>query len=608
MISRFSFSLILLCFQFIAISQCPKLIWSDEFDGNTLNTSNWSYQLGDGCSINLCGWGNNELQWYKEENVQVANGLMTISAKREDFNNKTYTSARIRSINKVDVKYGRIESRMKLPKGQGIWPAFWMMPTANVYGDWPFSGELDIMEYLGHETNMIHGTLHFGQAWPNNRSTSSSFIKQGDGFHNDFHTYALEWTENNIKWFIDGYLYAEKGPQDLGGQPWPFDQKFHFIYNMAVGGGWPGNPNASTVFPQNFQIDYVRLYDMSGASYLKGPQKVATSASNILYTVAKLRNGSTIKWQIPSGASISSEGNDFIRVNFGVNSGILKAIVTSECSVDTLSLDVYVEEVLTPTLVLEDFDTQGLIARTFHTGSFSDNTPNPAKNQVNQSELCGKYVRSSSAQYDVLTYTTNAIKDASKFTTSAEKLTIDIYTNAPIGTSLLIQFENGSTALSSNYPTGRHSRYEIRTTKQNEWETLVVPYLDKPDGSVPASSVNQIIILFASNTFTGHNFYFDNFKVLGKALTGSHGQLLEKEVKIFPVPTTGELNIRLEDNEKIRECIIFDNKGAMVFKELVSDKQETTLDVKNLPTGSYALTIVTKSGLQKTSMISILAN
>ncbi|MBP6796233.1 MAG: glycoside hydrolase family 16 protein, partial [Saprospiraceae bacterium] len=248
----------------IVYSQCPKLVWADEFNGTELDLTKWSYQIGDGCDINLCQWGNNELQWYtsNKENVDVSNGTLKIKAVRQTLNNKNYTSGRIRSINKGDFKYGRIEARMKLPIGQGIWPALWMLPTDNVYGGWPRSGELDIMEYLGHEPNKVHATLHFGNPWPNNSSTTKSYSKPLSKLSDGFHEIVLEWKENELKWFIDGYLYATKTNLDLNGHQWPFDQKFHLLLNLAVGGNWPGNPNASTVFPQTFEVDYVRVYDM----------------------------------------------------------------------------------------------------------------------------------------------------------------------------------------------------------------------------------------------------------------------------------------------------------------------------------------------------------
>lgn len=602
---KFTFTILLTSVAFYCFSQCPKLIWSDEFDGTALNLNNWSYQNGDGCDIDLCGWGNNELQWYTSDNINVSNGRMTMIAKQESKNGKFYTSARVRSINKVDVKYGRIEARLKMPKGQGVWPAFWMMPTDNVYGIWPQSGEIDIMEYLGHEPNTVHGTLHFGQPWPNNSSTSSSFVTQGPGFNEDFHIYALEWSENSIKWYVDGYLYAQKTPNNLNGQRWPFDQRFHFILNMAVGGNWPGNPNGSTVFPLEYIVDYVRLYDMTGQPHLSGPQKIALGSTSAVYRLSNIKENTEVEWSVPSGATITASGNDFANVTFGTGSGKVTTIIKNACGQDTASLYVKVEEPLVPIIILENFDENALISRTFQSGVFSDAVANPAKNDINNSNLCGRYVRSSATQYDVISYTTQAIKDASKFTSGDEKLSIDIYTTAPVGTTFIVQFENSSVANPSNYPSGRHSRYQMQTTAQNEWHRLTIPYLDRPDAGASSGSVNQIIILFAPNSFTGHTWYFDNFVVLGKSLTGSQGADLPEGSKIFPVPVSDVLNIQLSQNEKIRQCYVYDVKGRLVLSENGADREELRLNVSQLGSGTYTLGILTSSGIWATKLISV---
>ena len=146
-----------------------KLVWADEFDGDTLNTGKWEYMTGTGSEYGLDGWGNNELQYYQEENVKVADGVMTISAKRENVESSQFTSGRIRTINMGDWTYGRFEFRAKMPVGQGLWAAIWMLPTDSDYGGWASSGEIDIMEYLGHDTTTVHGTIHYGGQWPDNQ-------------------------------------------------------------------------------------------------------------------------------------------------------------------------------------------------------------------------------------------------------------------------------------------------------------------------------------------------------------------------------------------------------------------------------------------------------
>lgn len=245
-----------------SLAQEYELVWSDEFDGTALDGTKWSYQHGNGQEVGLSGWGNNELEYYLEENAVVDSGYLTIIAKKENYQSYQYTSARIRTINKGDWKYGKIEMRAKMPYGKGIWPAFWMMPTDNVYGGWASSGEIDIMEYLGHQTNIVHGTIHYGGSWPNNTSSGGSYTLPSGGFNDDFHVFTLEWEEGKIQWLVDGEVYSTKTSwySSAHAFPAPFDQRFHIILNLAVGGNWPGNPDATTQFPQEYVLDYIRVY------------------------------------------------------------------------------------------------------------------------------------------------------------------------------------------------------------------------------------------------------------------------------------------------------------------------------------------------------------
>ncbi len=258
------FLILFLCIQFsVSKAQDYKLVWSDEFNGTVLDTSKWSYQIGNGSG----GWGNNEKEYYRSENAVVDSGYLTIIAKKENYNGFNYTSARIRTIHKGDWKYGKFEIRAKMPIGQGMWPAFWMMPTDNVYGGWAASGEIDIMEYLGNDTTTVYGTLHYGGAWPNNVHSGQSYTLNS-GFYSSFHTYTLIWEEGKIQWLVDDHLYQTQTSwyTSNGSFPAPFDQKFHILLNLAVGGNWPGYPDTSTKFPQKYVIDYVRVYQKTSTS------------------------------------------------------------------------------------------------------------------------------------------------------------------------------------------------------------------------------------------------------------------------------------------------------------------------------------------------------
>lgn len=262
---------IFLIFQFSQTvhAQTWELVWSDEFESDELNTEIWSFQTGTGANYGLINWGNNEQQFYtdREENLYLQDGKLHIRALDEFHVNRDYTSARIRTINQGDWTYGKFEVRAKLPEGQGLWPAIWMMPTDDVYGHWPQSGEIDIMELLGHEPNKTYGSVHYGPVWPNNQFRTGSLTLSEGSFSEDFHVFSIIWTEGMIRFFVDEQLYFLVTPNHLAPHHWPFDQDFHFLLNVAVGGHWPGYPDETTQFPQEMIVDYVRVYqDMEATS------------------------------------------------------------------------------------------------------------------------------------------------------------------------------------------------------------------------------------------------------------------------------------------------------------------------------------------------------
>lgn len=241
-----------------------ELVWSDEFDGHTLDLSKWEFE------VNARGGGNNELQYYITNNVRLHDGLLVLEARQERYTGpggtRDYTSSRIRTRNKGDWRYGRIETRARLPKGKGIWPAIWMLPTDNRYGGWPHSGEIDIMELVGHEPNRVHGTLHYGDPVKGHGYKGTNYSLATGTFADDFHVFRLDWEPAAIRWYVDGRLYQTQTNWHTrtNSFPAPFDQRFHLILNLAVGGNWPGNPDATTTFPQAMGVDYVRVYRKQG--------------------------------------------------------------------------------------------------------------------------------------------------------------------------------------------------------------------------------------------------------------------------------------------------------------------------------------------------------
>ena len=272
--SRAWFSLSLLAFLVICpLSLAAKakshgkwvLAWSDEFnapDRSPVNSQKWTAETGGN------GWGNNELEYYtaRSQNVRQAHGRLIIEAIREPYTgsdgvSRQYTSARLKTQGKFSQAYGRFEARIKMPRGQGIWPAFWMLGDDITSAGWPQCGEIDIVENLGSEPSIAHGTIH-GPGYSGEHGISSSFtLPGGRRFSDKFHMFAVEWEPNEIRFYVDQHLYATRTPSDLPhGARWVYDHPFFIVLNLAVGGNWPGNPNSATEFPQRMLVDYVRVY------------------------------------------------------------------------------------------------------------------------------------------------------------------------------------------------------------------------------------------------------------------------------------------------------------------------------------------------------------
>ena len=246
-----------------------QLVWADEFtqaNGTSPDSSKWVFDIGTGSS----GWGNNEWEYYtaRTNNVRIESNMLVIEAKQESYMGSGYTSGRLKTQGKASWTYGRMEARMKLPRGQGIWPAFWTLGTniTSPGNGWPNCGEIDILENIGREPTIIHGTIH-GPGYSGENGIGGGYSLPGNPvFADDFHVYAIEWTTNQIKWFVDGTQYFTVTSANLpNGATWVFTQPQFILLNLAVGGNWPGYPDGTTVFPQRLTVDYVRVYAFSNA-------------------------------------------------------------------------------------------------------------------------------------------------------------------------------------------------------------------------------------------------------------------------------------------------------------------------------------------------------
>ncbi|HSR67311.1 MAG TPA: family 16 glycosylhydrolase [Acidobacteriota bacterium] len=497
---------------------CQNLVFSDEFDGTAVDTGKWEFQEGDGCNIGLCGWGNGELQWYKAENATVADGILTITAKMERMRGSRYTSARLRTANRPgggEWTNGRFEARIKLPEGQGLWPAFWMLPTDPDVG-WPSSGEIDIMESTGQASMFASGTIHFGDPFPDNSFTGASILKQPGKWSDDFHVFAIEWDPLEIRWYVDDLLYSVRTPADLGGHSWPFENyAYHFLVNVAVGGTLGGTPDDS-IFPRSMLVDYVRVYDR-GQPSLSGPHIVGPAASGVSYSVIDENGtGGSYAWTVPAGATlVSGQGTSSITVDFADNgSGAVEVSVDNSCGTADLSLPVFVEPTLTPQFVFDDFESNRNVTYTFVEGSFDPSAPNPSPDSVNSSAVVAQYVREP-VPFDVIAMQTADLTDAGLLVSGQEAFFLDVLTTAPAGTLIFLQLEDSSLATPENFPAGRHSRYSANTGPGSGWQRLRFRLDARLDGNVADTQVDSIIILFDSGNSSSDTYYWDNFDLYG---------------------------------------------------------------------------------------------
>ncbi|MBU8861109.1 MULTISPECIES: family 16 glycosylhydrolase [unclassified Micromonospora] len=249
-----------------AVAAPDAVTWSDDFNGpagSAPDANKWRYDIGGG------GWGNNELQYYTNSTRNAAldgNGNLVITARRENpggyscwYGSCQYTSARLLTNGTFAQAYGRFEARIKVPRGQGLWPAFWMLGNDIGTNPWPGSGEIDIMENVGYAPSTVWGTLHGPGYSGGNSVGASTSLPNGQALADAFHTFTVDWAPDSITWYLDGVAYSRKTPADLGGNRWVFDHPFFMIMNVAVGGNWPGSPDGNTTFPQTMTIDYVRV-------------------------------------------------------------------------------------------------------------------------------------------------------------------------------------------------------------------------------------------------------------------------------------------------------------------------------------------------------------
>ena len=232
------------------------LKWSDEFNDAAINTNNWNFDIGGS------GWGNHELEYYTNSpnNAYLSNGKLVIEARQETIGNNNYTSARMNTAGKKSFQYGRIDMRAKIPVSHGMWPALWMLGSNISTTPWPACGETDIMELIGSSPNRVVGSIHWAQANGSSGTVNNAYFLSSGDFSQQFHVFSLIWRMNYVQIIVDGIPYMTATNSSITSGTWPFNAPFFFIFNVAVGGDWPGPPDSTTIFPQQMLVDYVRVF------------------------------------------------------------------------------------------------------------------------------------------------------------------------------------------------------------------------------------------------------------------------------------------------------------------------------------------------------------
>jgi beta-glucanase (GH16 family) len=289
-------------------------VWSDEFNNGEVDRSIWNFDIGP---TNDC------VHYFTDrpENAKIVDGKLQIIALEESYNGFNYTSALLKTSHAINWRYGRIEARIKLPASNGFVPAFWMLPVDDLYGWWPVGGEIDIMEHPTNQVDMVYGTVHTGAY---NSFTGSS--PQGGTFQipnaeTEFHIYAIEWTADKIDFYVDDINYFTFQNEQSGFEAWPFDQPFYLILSMGVGGGWVGNPDATSIFPAVMEVDYVRAYQNLNDASIYGPDFLTSNSRAIPYSAPAIE-GLIYQWSVPEGAQIvSGQDTPEIVVDWGILGG-----------------------------------------------------------------------------------------------------------------------------------------------------------------------------------------------------------------------------------------------------------------------------------------------
>lgn len=580
---KYTFIMIILLLSNFCMAQEYELVWSDEFDYPGLpDSEKWNYDVGGS------GWGNQELQYYTDgrtENARVENGKLIIEARKENYGGNDYTSARLVTKNKGDWLYGRIEVKAKMPAGRGTWPAIWMLPTDWYYGGWPQSGEIDIMEHVGYDEGIVHGTVHT-DAYNHTKGTQQGNSYEVPDATSAFHVYSIEWSEDTIEFFVDDdkyFMFANQGTW----QKWPFDKRFHLILNIAVGGTWGGAQGVDdNAFPTQMEVDYVRVYQPVKSIEITGNSFVQPNSQQ-QFSVTEI-SGAAYNWTVPADAEIlSGQGTSEITVQWGETAGDVSVEITGS---QTYSATFPVEMTIVPQgseYMLDDFADNDA-------SNWSD--PIDDSNTFTFDESSGdmhiSYDIQDAGAMPAVQYTFPDPVDFSNHPSMEIRLKTenDVVVRVDLVDASGVQ-TNEPPVFSIVPVTGDNQYHTYKYDFTGNWRSNYPNY----GATVDASNITNLVMYINYGSFGNDNrqeeLWVDYIKMQDLASDVPTNVTEKSACSVYPVPAKHTLTIDLHgfnENDYPLKAYIISATGA-VKKQVELSDSKTDIDVSDLPDGFYLL-------------------
>lgn len=558
-------------------TSCKYLVWADEFEQSGAPLTNkWDYDTGGG------GWGNNELQTYTNTrtNSWVEGGKLFIKAVKTNGN---WSSARLVSRKKGDWLYGRIEVKAKLPVGKGTWPAIWMLPTDWEYGNWPSSGEIDIMEHVGYDPGVIHGTAHTEAYYHSIGTQKGASVTIADA-QSAFHVYAIEWNAEKIDWYVDDQLYFTFSNEHKTYKEWPFDKRFHLLLNIAMGGNWGGAQGVDANLTEaTMEVDYVRVYQQNLPTPVIEGKNTVKQGDEVVFSTAKV-DGVTYSWTFPDGVKVvSGENTNEVKVQWGAASGSVQVSLKSDCQTAQSAL-FKVNTIENPSgkkYIVPFVNSEGTIVWTTEAGT---------GNQISLSKNEGMVVTYSvgePANNPAIVYEFPGLVDFSQYREIALMIKVDP-ANAPSVIRIDLEDKNGNVNLNDLFKISSFGR-------SGQFLQYLYQFGSNSDGKYLLNEIKRVKIYFNYGLFGKKGNGSVELKDLYMALPGTTGTKLTElpTIGVYPNPFTDELHFTGAASSGVLQLL--NTVGQVIWQGTLGENSSIRLKNK-LPAGVYFLQITDRSG------------